>query len=168
MGLPGAVRAVLRIPTNVILIVASACGYFYLSGVETFGSEFVKEQYHIDQVLANLLLLVVGGGAVIGVLIAGGFSDRLLRGGFLNARILVAAIAAIGATALFIPALVERSAVTAVPYLMLAALLLSAQNPPIDAARASTSSRPSCGAGQRPSGRSSAPSPSRWRPCCSA
>ena len=135
MGLIGATRAVLRIPTNVILIVASACGYFYLSGVETFGSEFVREQYHIDQILANLLLLVVGGGAVVGTLLSGGLSDRLLRSGFLNARILVAAVAALAATLLFIPALAVRSALTAVPYLMLAALMLAAQNPPIDAAR---------------------------------
>jgi len=135
MGLVDAVRAVLQIRTNVILIVASACGYFYLSGVETFGTEFVREQYRIDQVLANLLLLLIGGGAVVGTLLSGNLSDRLLRNGFLNSRILVAAIAAMGATLLFIPALAVRSAVTAVPYLMVAALLLSAQNPPIDAAR---------------------------------
>ena len=85
--------------------------------------------------MANLLLLVLGGGAIIGVLVAGGQSDRLLRRGFLNARILVAAIAAMAATVLFIPALTTRSAVTAMPYLILAALMLSAQNPPIDAAR---------------------------------
>ena len=61
-----AARAVLNIRTNVILIVASACGYFYLSGIETFGAEFVKEQFRVDQLLANLLLLVVGGGAILG------------------------------------------------------------------------------------------------------
>jgi MFS family permease len=135
MGLLGAVRAVLHIRTNVILIIAGACGYFYLTGISTFGSEFVKEQYHVNQAVANLLLLVLGGGAIIGVLVAGSQSDRLLRRGFLNARILVAAIAAMAATVLFIPALTTRSAVTAMPYLILAALMLSAQNPPIDAAR---------------------------------
>jgi MFS family permease len=135
LGLIDAARAVLRIRTNVILIVASACGYFYLSGIETFATEYVKEQYHIDQALANLLLLVVGGGAVVGVLLAGGLSDRLLHRGFLNSRILVAAIAALLSSLLFLPAIFTRSAVTAVPYLTLAAVMLSAQNPPIDAAR---------------------------------
>jgi MFS family permease len=135
MGFLGAARAVLRIRTNVILIIASACGYFYLSGVETFGTEFVREQYRVDQVLANGLLLLIGLGAVVGTLIAGGLSDRLLRGGFLNARILVAALAAIGVTVLFIPALAAHSVGTALPYLFFAAVLLSAQNPPIDAAR---------------------------------
>jgi hypothetical protein len=36
---------------------------------------------------------------------------------------------------LFIPALLTRSAITALPYVVLAAAALSAQNPPIDAAR---------------------------------
>jgi predicted MFS family arabinose efflux permease len=135
MKLIEAARAVLSIRTNVILIVASACGYFYLSGVETFAAEFVKQQYRIDQFLANLLLLVLGGGAIVGVLLSGNLSDRLLKRGFLNARIVVAAIAALAATVLFIPALTTRSAPTAVPYLTLAAFMLSAQNPPIDAAR---------------------------------
>jgi MFS family permease len=135
MGIVSAVRAVLLIRTNVILIVAGACGYFYLSGVETFGTEFAKEQFKVDQALANFLLLIVGGGAVIGVLVSGSLSDRLLRRGFLNSRIVVAGVCALGATVLFIPALTTRSAVTALPYLILAGLMLSAQNPPIDAAR---------------------------------
>ncbi len=135
MGIVRAVRAVLLIRTNVILIVAGACGYFYLSGVETFGTEFAREQFKVDQALANLLLLIVGGGAVLGVLVSGNLSDRLLRRGFLNSRILVAALCALGATVLFIPALTTRSPVTALPYLILAGLMLSAQNPPIDAAR---------------------------------
>ena len=62
-------------------------------------------------------------------------SDRLLKRGYLNARIVVAAVAALAATFLFVPALTTRSAVTALPYLTLAGLMLSAQNPPIDAAR---------------------------------
>jgi sugar phosphate permease len=97
--------------------------------------EYVKQQYRIDQALANLLLLVIGGGAVLGVLLAGGLSDRLLHRGFLNSRIVVAAVAALASTVLFVPAIFTRSAVTAVPYLTMAALMLSAQNPPIDAAR---------------------------------
>jgi predicted MFS family arabinose efflux permease len=135
LNLWAAARVVLSIRTNVILIVASACGYFYLSGIETFATEFVRQQYRVGQFVANLLLLILGGGAVVGVLIAGNLSDRLLRNGFLNSRIVVAAVGALGATVLFIPALLARSAVTAVPYLTLAALMLSAQNPPIDAGR---------------------------------
>jgi sugar phosphate permease len=128
-------RYVLRIRTNVILIVASACGYFYLSGIETFAVEFAKEQYRINQALANALLLVLGSGAILGTLIAGRLSDRLLHRGVLNARIVVTAVAAVAAAGLFVPALITRSVGVALFYLVLAAFFLSAQNPPIDAAR---------------------------------
>jgi MFS family permease len=126
---------ILRIRTNVILIASSACGYFYLAGMETFAVEFAKEQFRVNQAVANLLLLVIGAGAVAGVLVTGGLSDRLLHRRVLNARILVTAILALLATVLFIPALLTRSPVTALPYLVVAAFALSGQNPPIDAAR---------------------------------
>ena len=61
MSLPVAVRYVLRVRTNVALIVSGACGYYFLAGIETFGVEFVRGQYGTGQVLANFLLLVVGG-----------------------------------------------------------------------------------------------------------
>ncbi len=135
MSLPAAVRYVLRVRTNVALIISGACGYYFLAGIETFGVEFVRGQYGVDQVLANFLLLVVGGGAVIGVLTGGPLGDALLRRGRLNGRVLVAAWAATATVLLFIPALVTRSALAALPYVVLAAVFLSAQNPPIDAAR---------------------------------
>jgi MFS family permease len=135
MGFIAAVRYTLAVRTNVALIISSACGYYFLTGVQTFGTEFVSGQYHIAQVLANLLLLVVGGGAVVGVLVSGPLSDMLLRRGHLDARITVGAVAAVATTVLFIPALITHSVLTALPYVVLAGLALSAQNPPIDAAR---------------------------------
>jgi MFS family permease len=135
MGLWSATRYLLGIRSNVILIVASACAYFYLSGIETFASEFTSAQYGVPQALANVLILVIGVGAVGGVLVGGSLSDRLLRRHYLNSRILVAAVAAILTTLLFLPAILTRSAVAALPYLTLAGFALMAQNPPIDAAR---------------------------------
>ena len=135
LGLLEATRYVLRIRTNVVLIVASACGYYFLAGVQTFGIEFTTRQYGIDQALANLLLLVVGAGAIAGVLAGGALGDVLLQRKHLNGRILVSAVAATVAVVLFIPAIFTHSALTAVPYLIFAALAISAQNPPLDAAR---------------------------------
>src|SRR5207248_2774092 len=133
MNIVAATRYVLSIRTNIFLIAASACGYYFLAGVQTFGSEFAKEQYGIDQALANLLLLVVGGGALAGVLLGGSVGDRLLKRGLLNARVLTPAVAAAATCILFIPAIFTRGAVTAVPYLTAAAFFLGAQNPPLDA-----------------------------------
>jgi len=130
-----AVRYVLAVRTNVALIISSACGYYFLAGVQTFGNEFVGGQFHVGQAVANLLLLVVGAGAVGGVLASGPISDALLHRGQLNARINTATVGAVATVVLFIPALITHSAFTALPYLIFAAAALSAQNPPIDAAR---------------------------------
>jgi MFS family permease len=135
MSFLDATRYVLSIRTNVILIVASACGYFYLAGVSTFGVEYVRQQYGVEQVVANLLMLVIGFGAIVGVLLGGWVSDSLLHRHYLNARIMVSAIAALVTAALFVPAILTRSVMSALPYLSFAAFALAAQNPPIDAAR---------------------------------
>jgi predicted MFS family arabinose efflux permease len=135
MSLLAATRYVLGVRTNVVLILASACGYYFLAGVQTFGVEFMTRQYWIRQALAGLPLLVIGAGAIVGVLAGGAAGDLLLRHGYLNGRILVSAFSATAATVLFVPPIVTHSALTAVPYLVFAALFLSAQNPPVDAAR---------------------------------
>jgi MFS family permease len=135
LGIVAATRYILSIPTNIELIVAGACGYYFLAGVQTFGIEFSTKQYGIDQPLANLLLLVVGAGAILGVLAGGQLGDFLLRRGHLTGRVLVAVFAATACVVLFIPAIFTHSSLTAVPYLMAAAFALSAQNPPLDAAR---------------------------------
>jgi predicted MFS family arabinose efflux permease len=135
MGLIAATRYVLSIRTNVVLILASAGGYFFLAGIQTFGVEFVTRQYGIDQALGTLVLLVVGAGGVAGVLAGGAIGDQLLRRGFLNGRILVSVVAGVAAVILFVPAIFARKATMALPYITLAALALSAQNPPLDAAR---------------------------------
>ncbi|OLB23143.1 MAG: hypothetical protein AUH17_07270 [Actinobacteria bacterium 13_2_20CM_68_14] len=135
MGLLAATRYVLSIKTNVAIILASAGGYYFLSGVQTFGVEFVTKQYGIAQALSTLVLLVIGAAGVLGVLAGGALGDFLLHRGYLNGRILVSAIAATVAVILFVPAVFTRSPLTALPYISLAAFALSAQNPPIDAAR---------------------------------
>lgn len=135
MGIWAATRYLLGIRTNVVLIVASACLYFYLAGVETFGAEFASQQYGVPSAVANLLLLLVGVGAVIGVLVGGNLSDSLLKRRLLNARVLIAGIGALLTTLLFLPAILTRGTLTAIPYLTLAAFGLTVQEAPIDAAR---------------------------------
>lgn len=135
MGFIAAVRYVLAVRTNVALIVSGACGYYFLAGVETFGVEFVSGHYHVSQVLSNLLLIVIGGGAVAGVIVAGPLGDRLLRQGRLSGRPLVAAVAASVAVVFLVPAFLTHNALAALPYIVVAAAGLSGQNAPIDSAR---------------------------------
>lgn len=135
LSLRAAVRHALQVRTNVLLIASSALGYFFLAGVQIFGVEFVKGQYSLGQVRANGLLLVVGAGAIVGVLAGGTLSDFLLHRRYLNSRITISALATAATAVFFVPALFTRSAASALPYLFLAIVALSAQNPPIDAAR---------------------------------
>jgi predicted MFS family arabinose efflux permease len=135
LSLAEATRYILRIRTNVVLIASSACAYYFLAGVQTFGIEFSTKQYGIPSELADILLLVVGSGAIVGVLAGGAIGDWLLRRGMIAGRMVVAALAAGATVALFAPAIFARSAVSAVPYLIFAVAFLSAQNPPLDAAR---------------------------------
>ncbi len=71
MTLPTAVRYVLRVPTNLALIVASALGYFFISGVLTFGVVFLRHQYTVGQSVATSLLAVIAIAALVGVLASG-------------------------------------------------------------------------------------------------
>jgi MFS family permease len=135
MSLFAATRYILSIRTNVVMIIAGACGYFYLAGIATFGEELVHQQYGLNQALANLLILVLGLGAVLGVLIGGRIGDALLRRGVLKGRLIVAAVSSGVAAIAFIPALLTHHPMRALPYLVVAAFGLSAQNPPLDAAR---------------------------------
>jgi MFS family permease len=135
MGIVRAARYILSIRTNAIMIIASACGYFYLSGVQTFGAELVHQQYGLNQALANLLILLLGISAVVGVLLGGRVGDVLLRRGYINGRLIVAAVTAALAAFAFIPALLTHQTRHAIPFLILAGFGLAAQNPPLDAAR---------------------------------
>ncbi len=135
LGLVAAARHVVRVRTNLVLIAASACAHYFLAGMQTFGLEFAQDQFRIGQALANLLLLVIGIGAVVGVVAGGLLGDALIRARNMNGRILTSAIAATATTLLFIPALFAHGTLTAVPYLCAAAFTLSAQTAPLDAAR---------------------------------
>jgi predicted MFS family arabinose efflux permease len=135
MGLWMATRYVLRIPTNVVLIVSSALGYFYLAGVQTFGVVYFRGEFGVSQSSASLLLVLIGLGGIAGVVAGGRLADRLLRQGVIAARILVAAASTIATVALFLPALLLRSLGLAMPLFVLAGAAFAARNPALDAAR---------------------------------
>lgn len=130
-----AAREVLSVRTNVRLIVASALGYFWFSGLRGFGVEYAKQHYRVPQSAATSLILVLGAGAVIGVLFGGRLADRLQRNGRRCARLEVPCVLAVIAAALIVPGILVTSALIAVPVLFLAMIFLGGVNPPLDAAR---------------------------------
>jgi predicted MFS family arabinose efflux permease len=165
-----AVRYVLGVRTNLVLIASSALGYYFFAGVRAFGVEYADEQYGVVQELASVLVLVLGSGALVGVVVGGRFADRLLLRGHLSARIVVPAVAFVAAAVAFVPAVITTALAVAFPLLMLAGFFLAVANPPLDAARldvmparlwdARRARGASCGSGSKRSRRwRSAPSP---------
>jgi predicted MFS family arabinose efflux permease len=126
---------VLRIPTNRVLIVASALAYFYFTGLRAFGVEYLRSWLRVGHSAAVILMVLAGSGALVGVLISGRSADRLLARGCANARILVACIAYFATTGLFALSLLTRAIGLELPLLVLAAAALGAISPPLDAAR---------------------------------
>lgn len=135
MSLYRAIRYTLLVPTNMMLIIGSALGYFFLSGLQTFALLFVRGHYDASQATAQLVLALLVGGALVGVLVAGRLTDGLLRRGFLEARIVVPAVCYLGAGVVLIPVFVGSTLSSALWFAVGGAALLSAANPGLDAAR---------------------------------
>src|SRR5579884_1741680 len=130
-----AVRYVLRVPTNVVIIITSALGYFFFSGLRSFALLFTTTHYGLSKPVASALTLVVGLGALAGVYLGGRMADRLLDRGWINARVLVPAVSLLVIPTVFAPGVATTSVAVALPLLTLGACLLAAANPPMDAAR---------------------------------
>jgi MFS family permease len=135
MSLKRAVRYVMSIPSNVTMIIASALGYFFFAGLQTFAVLFVRGHYHASQGTATLVLALLVGGALVGVLVSGRLTDALLRRGVLNARVWVPAVCYIAAAVLLVPGILSTKLTPAIWFDVAGAALLSAANPPLDAAR---------------------------------
>ncbi len=130
-----ALRQVLQIRTNVIVIVASSIGYFFFAALRTFAVLFATSQYAISNSTAALLVPVVGVGALAGVLGGARAADALVRHGVSSGRLLVAVGGYVLATAALLPAIFTHSVGVAMPFLVVGAAGLAAPNPPLDAVR---------------------------------
>jgi MFS family permease len=166
MPLQRAVRYVLRVRTNVELIISSALGYFFLAGLGTFAVVFIRGHYGTSQATATGILGLLVIGALVGTLVSAPLTDWLLRRGLISARIWVPAMAYLSAAVLLAIGIVNTSLTPAIWFYMTGAAALARparrSMPP-----ASTSCRQGYGAGPRACGRSSA-QPARRRPRCSS
>jgi MFS family permease len=135
MSLWRSVRYLFSIPTNLMMIISSSLGYFYFQGLSTFALLFVRGHYHLGQAGAELVLLALVMGALVGTLVSGRLTDILLHRGYLENRVWIPAICYLGAALLLIPGLVASKVTPAVWFDVAGAALLSAANPPLNAAR---------------------------------
>ncbi|HET7313388.1 MFS transporter [Salinisphaera sp.] len=130
-----ALRYILSIRTNVILILASALGYFFFTGLRSFGVVLMSGKFGFEQSAASLITVGLGMGSIIGTLIAGRLADRLIANGYLSARILVPAVAFLLCAAFLIPGVLATSLWITGPVFFISAASLGATNPALDAAR---------------------------------
>lgn len=130
-----AVKYVLSIRTNVILIIASSLGYFFFAGLKTFAVLFVRGHYGVSQSVATLLVIVVGAGAVAGVIFGGRGSDRLIARGRATARIDAGIVGYTAAAVLLLPGILSDNLAIAIPLFVVAAAAIAAPNATLDAAR---------------------------------
>ncbi|HVJ92517.1 MAG TPA: MFS transporter, partial [Labilithrix sp.] len=129
-----AVRYVLSVPTNLVLIFASTFGYFFFAGARVFGVELLRSQLGLSHVAAIAFIATVGSGAFFGVLVGGWLSDYLLTRGHLRIRVQVGIVAMLACAALFMFALLIRSFWWSAILLFLSAAGFGAINSSIDAA----------------------------------
>ena len=135
MSLLAAVRYILSIPTNTLLIISSALGYFFYSGLQTFAVVFVVGHFHTSQGAATLVLGVLVIGALLGTLLSGPLCDLFTRHGKLAARVWIPAVCNLSAGAVLIPGLLANHLSTSLPFDFVGVALIAAANPPLDAAR---------------------------------
>jgi MFS family permease len=135
LGLVAAVRYIMSIPTNVLMIISSALGYFYFAGLSTFALLFVRGHYHASQATAELVLGLLVVGAMIGTLASGRLTDTMVRRGMLEARVWIPSLCYLGAAALLVPGIFSSHLTPALWFDVGGAALLAAANPPLDAAR---------------------------------
>ena len=135
LGLVESVKYILSIPTNMLMIISSSLGYFYFSGLSTFALLFVRGHYHTNQAEAELVLGLLVGGALVGTLVSGRVTDVMLHRGNLQVRVWVPAICYLAAAVFLIPGFLSNHLTPAVWFDVIGAALLSAANPPLDAAR---------------------------------
>jgi hypothetical protein len=135
MGLARSIRYLFSIPSNVLMIVGSSLGYFYFAGLQTFALLFVKGHYHASQATAEGVLALLVVGAIVGTVAGGRLTDLMLERGYLGARVWFPGACYLGAAVLLAAGFLGSRLTPAVWFDVAGAALISAANPPIQAAR---------------------------------
>lgn len=130
-----AFRYVLGIPSNIILIISSALGYYFFGGLRIFALELLRSRYHLSHTGAIVAAAIAGSGAILGVSTGGRSADGLLARGHVRARIWIASCSYLVSSAMFLFGLLSSGLVLAMIFYFLGSFALGAVNPPLDAAR---------------------------------
>ncbi len=135
MSMWEATRYVVRVRTDLIVLVTRSFGDYFLAAISAFAVVFATQWYKISQSEANIAILVLGIGALLGVLLLGRFADRMLVRGHPRSRVLLGAAGYLVAPIIFFPAFLTHSIFLAVVLFTLGAFCLAGSIPTLDAVR---------------------------------
>ncbi len=130
-----ALRYELRVPTYLLLIISSSLGYFFFAGIRSFGMIFMTGHFDVSRSTMSGLSIVIGLGALGGVVVGGNFSEWLLQRKWMTARIIVPGTTLFLSALFFAPGIWTTVLAAGIPLITAGAFMLAAANPPIDAAR---------------------------------
>jgi MFS family permease len=128
-------RYLLRLPSYRLLIIASMLAYFFFSGMRGFAMIYFTAHFELSRWLVTMLVIVLGGGAIVGLVAGGRLSERLFDRGNINARIIVPAYALFLSIPLLAVGIWTTNVWIGLVTLTLGAGALAAALSPIDAAR---------------------------------
>jgi len=137
-GQPGtgelsALHELLRIPTMWFGTMFFTVSQLLLNGLSFWGVEYFKRVHGLGPAAAGGFATVLGAGSAVGILTGGMLADRLLRRGYVNARVYVAAFGAIGATLVLVPAFASTDLAVSAPLLFAGGVLLTLPIAPAEA-----------------------------------
>lgn len=124
-GQVGALQALLRIPTMWFGTMFFTVSQLLLNGLSFWGVTYFERVHHLGPAAAGELSTVLGVGSAIGIISGGTVADRLLRRGYVNSRVYVAGLGAIGATLALAPAFASTSLAVTAPLLFVGGVLLT-------------------------------------------
>lgn len=130
-----AIKYLLKIPSNVALIISSALGYFFFAGLKLYGTQFIGQQFDLANVVVSLVFPLLGVGAILGLLFGGRIGDWLVSKGKFSGRMVVGASGYLLVPVILPIVLISGSFVLAFPILILVAAGLAWPNPALDSAR---------------------------------
>lgn len=114
-------------------VVALTVGQLLLFGIGFWAIAYFKRVHGLDEAQAGGLAATLALSSAIGIVGGGYLADRRLRRGHINARIHVAAVGSLIATALLIPAFLSTSLRVTVPLFIIGGVMLSLPIAPSEA-----------------------------------
>jgi predicted MFS family arabinose efflux permease len=129
------VRLLLHTPTVLAVLLSASVGNYYLAGSNLYAVSFAKAHYGVSTAVADIAILVLGAGAVLGIVWGSRLSDRLVALGAPAARLRRCAQAYVVTALAWLPALLVPQLLVALPFLVVGSAALAATLPVLDAVR---------------------------------